>query len=74
MANRPRVEKGIKIPARMIKYNFPIMEVNESFPVAEEEVHRVRGAASAYGRAHNMKFSVRMTDPGARTYRCWRIA
>lgn len=74
MADDSRLSKDFKRPNRMIKYSFPIMEVNDSFPVDREQLHKVRAAASAYGRAHNMKFSIRMIDPSAKTYRCWRIA
>ena len=74
MADDFPLSKDFKIPGRMIKYNFAIMEVNESFPVDRNELRRVRAAASAYGRAHNMKFSIRMINPSAKTYRCWRIA
>jgi hypothetical protein len=74
MADEPQVSSGIKMPGRMIKYHFAMMEVDDSFPVKREELRKVRSAASAYGRAHNKKFAVRLTNPSAKTYRCWRIA
>jgi hypothetical protein len=65
---------GVPLPGRMIKYKFATMEIGDSFPVKREDLRKVRAAASAYGRAHDKRFSVRLINPSAKTYRCWRIA
>jgi hypothetical protein len=74
------VESGIPISpkrAGVSSYPFASMKVGDSFAISDERnaLTRVRAIASLYGTNHPpMKFSVRMTDPHARTYRCWRIA
>jgi hypothetical protein len=75
------VESGIPVSQKrggVSSYPFASMEIGDSFAISNNErreVERVRVSAFYYaiGRAP-MKFSVRMTDPKARTYRCWRIA
>ena len=74
MADEFPVSPAVKLPGRMITYPFATMEVDDSFPVKRDDLRKVRAAASAYGRAHNKRFSVRLINPSAKTYRCWRIA
>jgi hypothetical protein len=73
------IESGIPITqkrAGVSSYPFASMKVGDSFAISNNDrgVERVRAVASLYGTQHAMKFSVRMTDPHARTYRCWRVA
>jgi len=55
------------------KYRFHEMEVGQSFFIPEPSfqlVARVRAAASAYGRIHNVRFAIVRDGNG---YRCGRI-
>jgi hypothetical protein len=75
------VESGIPIVrkrAGLSSYPFASMEIGDSFAISNNErreVERVRVSAVYYAlRNPPIKFAVRITDPKARTYRCWRIA
>jgi hypothetical protein len=67
------ISDKIPLPGRMIKYRFATMKIGESFAVKSEELHKVRAAASAYGKTHKKRFTVRLIDPDTKSYRCWRI-
>jgi hypothetical protein len=75
------VESGIPVTQKrggVSSYPFASMKVGDSFAISNNEpreVERVRVNAFYYALRHGpMKFAVRITDPHARTYRCWRIA
>lgn len=65
-----KVEKGVPLPA---KYPFAGMQVGDSFAVPLGiKRQAVSVAAHRYGKAHGMKFTVRLMPD--RTFRCWRVA
>jgi hypothetical protein len=67
-----KIEKGIPIPK---KFPFAGMKVGDSFLVPKGANRAaVSVAAMRYGRKHGMKFTVRQTEPGGKSFRCWRIA
>ena len=71
------VEAGIAYPPRQAytRYPFATMEVGQSFTVKDGTLPKVRAAACQYGlRNAPKKFSIRISDPVKKTYRCWRIA
>lgn len=65
-------------PAEQKKYPFATMEVGHSFFIEaadEEDMHRLRSAASHFGKRRGWKFTVRKaTENEANGYRCWRTA
>ena len=68
-----KIEKNIPVPKNLsLKglYPFPAMEVGDSFIVPVGCVPAVRGAATVYGKRHNVKFTCRKTSNGGRV---WRI-
>jgi len=52
-------------------YPFEKMDIGDSFSAPAGKHHAVRCAASAYGRRHKKKFSVRKHGPDCRV---WRLA
>jgi hypothetical protein len=70
-----KIEKGIPIPdsrggGDRNKYPFGKMEVGDSvFFDGVKSNERPIIAARAYGRAHGLKFAVRIMDGGARIWR-----
>ncbi|MBA3241610.1 MAG: hypothetical protein H0T60_10340 [Acidobacteria bacterium] len=69
-----KIEKDVPLPGKAggrKKYPLSLMEVGDSFVVAESEGNRVASAASGWGKVHGWTFTIRFID-GA--YRCWRIA
>ena len=67
------IEKNVPIDGRQPynRYPFGEMEVNDSFFVADGKQSRLSAAATASGKTHGTKFTVRKVDGG---YRIWRIA
>lgn len=72
------IEKNVPVPATSyqsgapIKYPFADMEIGDSFVVGAEKIdgHRVRVAASHFGKRNARRFMVRQVDNG---HRVWRV-
>ena len=65
------VKSGIPIPGARTKYPFGKMIVGDCFDIPNGTLTHVRNAAHAFGRANDMKFTVK--KDGA-VHRCWRIS
>lgn len=68
------IEKGVQVQARSEhsrKYPFNEMDIGDSFAIPGDLMTSVRSAATAFGRDHSQKFTVRKDGDGGR---CWRIA
>ena len=65
-----KIESDVDMPEAWSKYPFGGMEVGQSFAIDAGSVVLVRNAASAHGRKHGKKFSVRKVDGVGRV---WRI-
>lgn len=69
-----KIESGIQIvrPGKWRKYPFNEMKPGDSFLLnGSGNRNLIAGAASAFGKVHGQKFSVRKTAEG---YRCWRVS
>lgn len=64
-----KIDKNVPMPGAANKYPFRDMEVGDSFLVDGDAV-KTRGAATAWGKVNNKRFSLKNTAEG---YRCWRI-
>lgn len=70
------IDSNIPVPKKgpygaMLRYPFPNMSIGDSFRVENSQELSCRTAGCAYGKRHNMKFTVRKYEDA---YRCWRIA
>lgn len=64
-----KIDLDVSLPEGRRHYPFKIMEVGDSFDCTG--IKKITsGAAYAYGKLHNKKFSVRKTET---RYRCWHI-
>ena len=66
-----KIESGIPLPGRRLKYPFAEMKVGDSFAIAEADLRKISVSAFAEGKRLGFKFSVRTADGGGRV---WRIA
>ncbi|MBN7755459.1 hypothetical protein JYP46_01365 [Nitratireductor aquimarinus] len=75
-----KIEKNVPFNGRISsrkgtsKYPFQEMEVGDSFSFGADnnDVHKIRMAASRFGLTNGMTFSTSRQKDG--TYRCWRTA
>lgn len=67
-----KVERGIPLPARANeRYPFDKMNVGDSFTFRLSSRSTVASAATAFGKANQMRFRTAKIDET--TCRCWRI-
>ncbi len=69
-----KIEKGIAAPpVGKVGPKFPFreMQIGDSFAVSIEDWKNTTSSASAFGKYHNQKFTVRKHGDA---YRCWRLA
>jgi len=69
-----KIEKNVAQPPKLSSktvYPFRELDIGDSFEFTDSERYKISTAAYHFGKANQMKFSVRKTS--ATTARCWRI-